>query len=196
MAKTIKTSKLKELVTIQAGYQFRGRVENDPDGDGYLVQLKDITDGGQFHSSSDLTCINTEEIGDQYKLRDGDLLIPNRGRYSFAAIVVEPEETTVAAGHFYILRTDPDQLIPGFLCWFINTRKGQHHLEKYKRGTSIPVLSKVGIEDMEIPLPSMHVQKSIAEVNVLAKEEHDLMERLIELRAAQLEGNLLHGMDF
>ena len=196
MAKAVKTSKLKELVTIQAGYQFRGRVENDPDGDGYLVQLKDITDGGQYHPTSDLTVVKTEGIGEQYKLQDKDVLIPNRGRYSFAALVVQPEEKTVAAGHFYILRTDSNQLIPGFLCWFINTRKGQHHLEKYKRGTSIPVLSKAGIEEMEIPLPPIKVQQAIAEVNILAKEEHELMARLIELRAAKLEGNLLHGMDF
>ncbi|MEZ4752732.1 MAG: hypothetical protein R3A13_00235 [Bdellovibrionota bacterium] len=112
MAKTIRTSKLKELVTIQAGYQS-SRAKTILMEDLLSRTAQDITDGGQFHSFSDLTCIKTDEIGDQYKLRDGDLLIPNRGDTA-CITAVEPEETTVAAGHFYILRTNPEQLIPGF----------------------------------------------------------------------------------
>lgn len=196
MAKLTPTQKLNELVTMQSGYQFRGRVENDPKGDGRLIQLKDITGGEQIQFLPNLALIKTKSIGQQYVLQDGDLLIPNRGKNTLANLIKAPKEKTVAAGHFYILRTNPEKLIPGFLFWFLNTKKGQHHLEKYKRGTNIPVLSKTGIEELEIPLPPLKTQATISEINLLSIKENQLTIRLSELKTTYIENNLLQNMNF
>ena len=97
MAKLTPTQKLNELVTMQSGYQFRGRVENDPKGDGRLIQLKDITGGEQIQFLPNLALIKTKSIGQQYVLQDGDLLIPNRGKNTLANLIKAPKEKTSKA---------------------------------------------------------------------------------------------------
>ena len=180
---------LRELVKIQPGYQFRGRVTPAHDGDGFLVQLKDVDEPGDF-IPRDLTRIHTGQIGEQYHLSEDDILLPSRGRHSYA-VVVKPKDKTIAAGQFYIIRTENDQLLPGYLCWFLNTRKAQKHLQRYLRGTRMPILSKDGLKDLEIPLPPLEQQKTISELYRLSREEESLSNRLQELRTEWLESSVL-----
>jgi restriction endonuclease S subunit len=185
--------KLGDLVNIQPGYQFRGRVENDPEGDGYLIQLKDFTESGEF-KPKDLTKISLKGINDKYHLQIGDILIPSRGQYTFSVFIKSKIENTVAAGYFYILRPKSKNVDSEYLSWFLNSKPAQAHLSKFKRGTNILSLSRQGLEELLVPIVPKESQKQIAEISKLSKKEATISERLQELRSKFVEESILQEL--
>jgi restriction endonuclease S subunit len=177
-------------VTVQPGYQFRRSAESDPTGDACLIQLSDVSEGGEYYPT-DLLRVKSESIPKKYHIDLDDLLLPSRGDYSFAVIVKSKPKTLIAGGYFYILKVNKQELNPTYLCWFLNSRRFQGRLSVHKRGTSMPSLERSGVKNIQIPVPSLAVQKMIAEVYRLSREEVRLMTRLQELKTTYVQERLL-----
>ncbi len=198
------SSKLGDIVEIQPGYQFRGKVQNDPDGDGYLIQLKDIIKAGEFNPDTQkktgLTKIKLEGINNKYAVISGDLLVPSRGTHTLSVYINSKEDKTVASsntiasGYFYIIRPRAEFLTSNFLSWFLNSKPAQLHLSKYKRGTNILALAREGLEELVIPIPELAVQQLIGELNSLAAKEEKITTQLMALKAKFLEKQIFASM--
>lgn len=181
---------LGDLVEIQPGYQFRRKVEANPEGNAFLVQLKDLGEAGDYHPH-DLVRISAEDIPVRYEVDLGDVLLPSRGTYSFSAIVRSKPGKLIAGGYFYRLRTRGKKLDPAFLCWFLNSRSFQRSLAVHKRGTNIPSLELEGLKGLTMPVPPIKLQQQVGKVYTLSQEKARLERRLQELSEIQLEERLL-----
>jgi len=93
-------TKLKDIVDIRTGYQFRGKVEPTTEASGIpFIQIKDV--GPDFGlDPSDVYCVNVDiktsrdKVIEKYGVETGDVLFLSRGAQLFAT-AVEPEIHTI-----------------------------------------------------------------------------------------------------
>ena len=157
------------------GYPFRSRLEHDPSGEVSVVQMKDIDSNNLVHVEQAIRVSLPEGKG-HHLLRPGDLLFRSRGQSNGAAQVSDGIGEAVVAAP--ILRIRSHSVLPGYLCWFLNTPLTQQQLSTFAAGTSVRMISAEALKDLEVPVPPATVQRRIAEVAALVDYELALMARI------------------
>jgi hypothetical protein len=171
---------------IATGYHFRGRIENDPNGDIPVVQAKDI-DWSRQLVSTELMHVKLEKDPAPHLLRAGDVLFLSRGHRHWALAITGSMPRFIAPGYFFILRVDTARVRPEYLTWFINHPATQELLRGKAKGTQIPFLSKDDVESMTVPLPPLATQDKVVALAGLARREQDLLDRLAKRRRVLLD---------
>jgi hypothetical protein len=182
--------KLKDLaLEFRPGYQLREAVQPASDGAHALVQLGNVRDGVivlQGLARMTLGGKTGTAVRLNHFVRDGDILLRGRGATYGAALVSEVPENAVALSPLFLLRVKPD-VVPEYLVWYINRPATQAILRSVQRGTVIPSVNSQAFGGLEIALPSLSVQRQVAEIAGLAREERRLAERLAQFRERQVE---------
>ena len=178
------TSKLNLKAVLSgffAGFSFRQKVENDPNGDVHVIQMKDLE-----HNYStigvNLTKISSEIVSSKSFLRKGDVLLITKGANNYAVEYKLDFEKAIAASAFFVLRPDPRKVIPAYLAWYINQTPVQQHLKANLAGTYIPNLNKGAIEEIVITLPTIEEQELVVAIDSLRTREFELTTKLLEKR--------------
>jgi hypothetical protein len=185
---------LAEAAEIRAGYQFRSGIRAHVAGDVPVIQVKDVREGYPLEIKA-LTCVEFPADPTPYQIRRDDVLFLSRGQRPFATLVDVDPGGAVASSYYYIVRTRGNLLLPAYLAWYLNQAPTRERLRPSHVGTHMPIVSKAAFEQLEIELPSLDVQRQIAELDRLARREarllddlHDARRRLITdvcLRAAR-----------
>ena len=170
-------TKLKDIVDIRTGYQFRGKVEPTTEASGIpFIQIKDV-DPDFGLDPSDVYCVNVDiktsrdKVIEKYGVETGDVLFLSRGAQLFAT-AVEPEiNATIATSYFFILRITDEKLDPGYLAWFLNHQRFQSQLAPFHQGTHIKTISRSVLQDLTITVPNLETQRKIAELQKLRRRE-------------------------
>ena len=66
------------------------------------------------------------------------------------------------------------------MAWYINQSEAQRQIESMASGTSVRMISKADIEDLEVSIPPLDVQKKIIELSELWQRERILMQTITE----------------
>ena len=187
------TSKLNLKAVLSgffAGFSFRQKVENDPNGDVHVIQMKDLE-----HNYStigvNLTKISSEIVSSKSFLRKGDVLLITKGANNYAVEYELDSEKAVASSAFFVLRPDQRKVIPAYLVWYINQTPVQQHLKANMAGTYIPNINKSAIEEIEIELPEKNIQEVICRIDLLRKREYLLSNELLAKREQYISSALL-----
>lgn len=187
------TSKLNLKAVLSgffAGFSFRQKVENDPNGDVHVIQMKDLE-----HNYStigvNLTKIRSEIVSSKPFLRKGDVLLITKGANNYAVEYELDSEKAVASSAFFVLRPDQRKVIPAYLVWYINQTPVQQHLKANMAGTYIPNINKSAIEEIEIELPEKNIQEVICRIDLLRKREYLLSNELLAKREQYISSALL-----
>lgn len=163
---------LKEIAEIFSGHTVRGRVESDPSGDVYAIQLKDLA-----KHYSEITNfphqIKSSGVPKNQFLQKGDILFVSKGANNFA-LVFDKDYPAIAISVFFVLRITDKKVDPYYLAWYINQEKAQGYLHTGKEGTMITNINKVTLENLEVEIPSKEKQKTITEINNLWGREIEL----------------------
>jgi hypothetical protein len=173
--------RLKDIADFRMGYQFRGKVVPDPAGTVRLIQIKDIDPDLRIRVA-DLATI-TIERPDPHLTRQGDVLFLSRGHRLCAVVVPTVEPNTIAAGYFLVLRAKDRVVLPEYLAWSINQPDFQASLRPLHQGTHMPMVSKTNMENVEIQLPPLDVQRRILTLNHLLDEERRLSAVIYQRRS-------------
>lgn len=182
---------LSEICEIQLGHTARGRLESVDGGGVRAIQLRDTApDGG---NSTDLVGqYRLDKIPSRYWVRQGDVLFRSRGdRNTATALSTSFGDPAVAVMPLVILRPKAELADPQYLAWVINQPEAQRYFDGCARGTSIRMIPVGCLANLEIPLPDLATQTSIAEVDGLARREYKLASRLADMRR-QLTSFALH----
>ena len=170
---------LYQIATISAGYPFRGKIPEYPEGNLAVVQMKD--------SSSEfgvdwMSCLRSEATGKKAPdwLQTGDILVAARGNQNYAVLVDTRHAPlpAVAAPHFYVVRPQSDALIPEFLAWQLNQQPCQRYFELHAEGTLTKSIRRQVLEEALIGLPSLAEQQTILAMARTLQEERQLMQLL------------------
>ena len=175
-----------EIASLQAGYPFRGAIEEAHDGDVLVVQMKDVDpDSGVDWRGAIRTSLAGRKHPDW--LRAGDVLFVAKGARFYAVCVDEPPAPAVCAPAFFHLRVKaPDCVDPAFLAWQINQPPFQRQLQQAAEGSGQLSIRRPVLEALLLHMPTMRQQRGIAALADLARCERQALHRLIRNRDLQL----------
>ena len=174
--------KLKQIADINAGYPFRGKIPEVAGSGVVAVQMKDITAQNEIHWAS---CIHTELTGKREPnyLQPGDILVAARGNHYYAVLIHEEmfqaRIKAVAAPHFFVIRRWPNNVLPGYLAWFLNQRPCQSYLEQNAEGTLTKSIRRSVLENVTVVLPELAKQRAIIDLANTLGQEKKIVEQLL-----------------
>lgn len=180
--------KLGQVASIRMGYPFRSRLEHDAMGALAVVQMKDIDDASLLHVE-DAVRVDLADVKEHHLIRPGDLVFRSRGRTNSAALVSTDVGPAILAAPMLLIR--PGEVLPAYLRWYINLPATQAALSAQAEGTSVRMISKAALEELEVPVPSRRRQQLIVEVSELAAAEQELLEQIALERKRLADGVLL-----
>ncbi len=172
-----KIYKLKDVGTITSGYSFRTKIQNNPDGDTYVIQMKDINEDKTAIINIP-HIIDAEKVDDKHLLLQGDILFMGKGANNFAVCYDVNFKPAIAASAFFVIRPIQDIVNPKYLCWYINDKRAQSYIESNRAGSYIPNVNKKVLEELEIIVPQIDTQNSIAELSFLITKESNIIDQL------------------
>ena len=169
---------------IQTGYTARGRLSSSPFGVPGL-QL------GDLNEHDDWSMIHPEQydLGDvkeRYFVGSGDVLFRSRGTTTTASAI--PDDwpyLAVAILPLILLKPNKDLVLPEFLAWSLNQREAQTHFDRSVQGTSVRMVPRAALSDLELYVPDLKSQALILEAIRLAHQAYRL-----ECKAADLRHHL------
>ncbi|WP_222612697.1 restriction endonuclease subunit S domain-containing protein [Undibacterium rugosum] len=128
-------------------------------------------------------CIETEPTGrrDDF-LQVGDILVAARGSRNYAALIDSTLTITgknaVAAPQFFIVRITAANLLPEYLCWFLNQPPSQRYFELNAEGTLTKAIKRNALDDIPIAVPDLARQQAIVGLANTLQQELRLIEQL------------------
>lgn len=187
MAFDAKHLALKDVASLQAGHPFRTTVEEVPDGDVLVVQMKDVgPDIGVAWASA----IRTRLVGRKHPdwIEQGDILFATKGARFYAVCAEAPPGLAVCVPAFFRLRVHAaDQVDPAFLAWLINQPPCQRQLLQAAEGSSQLSIRRPVLEQLALCIPAIEEQRRIVALAELAQRERRALHRLIDNRDQQLQ---------
>lgn len=178
---------LSELALVQAGYPFRTTVDEVPDGDVRVIQMKDVSPELGIDWSA---VIRTRLAGRKQPdwIVDGDILFAAKGARFYAACVGAALPNAVCVPAFFHLRVRPETALdPEFLAWQINQPPCQRQLLQAAEGSSQLSIRRAVLEQLVLAVPPIAVQRRIVALAGLAVQERLALQRLIHNREQQLQ---------
>lgn len=184
-------SRLGDICQVQMGYPFRFKLErSDADNCISVIQMKDIGENG-YLNIDDLVPVEMEDIKGKYRLQKNDIIFKSRGHLNNAAHVAYALKNAVVASPLMVLKVADKGVLPAYLAWNINQPHAQRQIESMASGTSVRMISKADLEDLEIPIPPVTIQKQIIKIAELCQREQALLHELAVKRKKLLEASLI-----
>jgi len=183
---------LGQISTIQTGLFAKPSAE----GDIIYLQAKHFDENGQLTSMLHPD-LKKENISERHLLKHGDVLFSAKGTKNFAAWYGIKNRPAVASTSFFVIRLLEDYqkiILPEFLCWFINHPRSQELLKGKAIGSSIPSISKVVLEEMEITIPDLRTQETILKIFNLGIKEKQLKQQIETLKEKQIQKLLINAI--
>lgn len=184
--------KLKDIVNIQTGiYRKPG-----PVGDTYYLQIKHIDNSGILRITGDLAKdVLLDEKTRKHLLLKGNILFAAKGSRNIAYTYNCEVAPAIASTMFFTLSVKNENLIkPEYVSFFINLPTSQQWLKARAKGSGIPSISKVVLEDLEIVIPNIKTQELILKISGLRKSERNLIEQLESLKEQQIQQLIINAI--
>lgn len=173
----MRKTQLNEVATIESGVSFRHRIEDDPEGDCWVIQMKDISNEDKIIINEPQSIL-IKEVNQKQLLSKGDVLFMAKGNNNFA-IHYNLDRPAVAVSLFFVVRPNRTKVNSEFLTWFLNSANAQSYFHEQRLGASVGNIRKSVLESMEIDLPSMKRQGQVAKMNRLMHKEKELTSEYI-----------------
>lgn len=197
MSNLKKVVKLSDIAEIRTGFTFREKVEELQTGNAHIVQIKDVRSLRDQTYSQSLYSDDLPRINMPAKinapLNIGSVLLPSRGEYYRAFYFLGRRDKSldlpvIASSQFLILIPKTEELLPEYLCWYLNQPTTQHQLSNKSQGSNIPMLTITKVSSLEIELLSLEKQKQIIQLNYIWEQEQALTQKLLQNREQMMQG--------
>ena len=168
---------LSELVIIQAGYPFRGAIQNISTGSVKAVQAKDISELGVL-CCDDLIVTELSGKREADWLKQGDILFIAKGATHVASFIDRDLERTTCAPSLFLLHIKPqwlDLVDPLFITWQLNQMPLQQYFQRSAEGSMQISIRKPVLAAAPISLPDLQIQRTIAKLYSASLKENELL---------------------
>ena len=161
-------------------------LQTDPYGDVSYLQIKDLLSESPEKTASKVTLSPKNE---RYILAKGDLLFVGKGT-TYLCKMFDLDIPAIASTTLYIIRLTSKDVLPDYLCWYLNQPSVMAVMKAQQVGTGTPLIRKQVLEDFEIPVPEIDTQCQIVELAQLQTREKELYQALAE-KHEQLTNQLI-----
>ena len=174
--------KVSEIAEVFSGIYLQA----SPYGEVAYLQIKDLLTESLEKTVSKVTL---SPKNGRYLLAKGDLLFAGKGT-TYLCKVFDLDIPAIASTTLYIIRLTSKDILPDYLCWYLNQPTVMAVMKTQQVGTGTPLIRKQVIEDFEIPVPEIDTQRQIVELAKLQTREKELYQALAEKRE-QLTNQLI-----
>ena len=183
---------LKHIAFIQTG------VFAKPGKEGQIVYLqsKHFDENGNLRSSL-YPDLKSESISEKHLLQNGDVIFAAKGTKNFAALYESKNLPAVASTSFFVIRLKEDfqdRILPEYLTWHLNSALSQNYLKSQAVGSSIVSISKSVIDELELSIPDLDIQKAILRIANLRNAERKLQQQIETLREKQIQQQIINAL--
>jgi len=173
-----------DLAHISAGYSFRGKIVNEPNGKSLAIQMRDVSiDKGINWKTVVKTNAPLKKLDENSEawLTVGDIIFTARGHHNYAYEITDCPSKTVLSPHLFKIRImDTSVVIPAFLVWQINQKPAQAYFSKNTEGSAIVGIRRTVLDRLPIYLPPIEEQHQIIKVIHFWEKERDTLHKLQE----------------
>lgn len=151
---------LKNVAEIFRGKAVKGK---DPDGNIGVVNISNIEDFEIDYDGLDKISLDERKIA-TYILEEGDIILPARGTAIRTAVFHKQPYTCIASSNLIVIRPNSELLNSTYLKIFIDSPIGKKLVTGTQQGLSTMNISYKDLGAIEIPLPPIEKQQSIAKI--------------------------------
>ena len=169
-----KKRKLSEIAEVVSGVYLQA----EPYGDVSYLQIKDLFSESPEKTASKVTLSVKNE---RYLLAKGDLLFAGKGT-TYLCKVFDLDIPAIASTTLYEIRLASKDILPDYLCWYLNQPSVMAVMKAQQVGTGTPLIHKQVVEDFEVPVPDIDTQHQIVELSKLQTKEKELYQAIAEKR--------------
>lgn len=169
--------KLNEVANFTFGHHIS---EIKTEGTKYL-QVKNFDQNGRFLDNVE-NFIDTNILNKNHLLVQDDILLVGKGLKFFAYKYDSSIGEAVASSVFYVIKAKRNIVLPNFLECVLNQPKSLNYFYGISAGSSIPSIRKSELANFEFNLPSLEIQKKIADIYQLHQKEIILLDKMKELK--------------
>ena len=152
--------------------------------------MKDLGEENTVHLNQAVRVDHTKLKPSQLAMT-GDIIFRSRGQTNTAALLQEEVGDAIVAAPLFRVHPNTKKVVPEFLLWWINQPSSQAYLSSRSKGTMVKMVSKQGIEDLEVSLPPLEQQYKIVEFFSLSMKEQRLLEKIKNCKALYAQGILM-----
>ena len=196
MAPSTQSHPISSVARVRMGVTLRGRdaTRHVPDGSTRVIRISEISDSGTLDSANVLRINIADSLNSDLFLQSGDILFPNRGHRTTAHVFRQSDEKVIVGAQFFVLRPNIEAALPEYVGWYLRTEAASRHFQALRKGTLVQTVQRGDVESLLIPLPSLHRQRIVVEVDALAAKEREFSSRLTMMRSALAETSLLTAL--
>ena len=182
--------KLIKVANVLRGISFRSGVEVAAEGNLRLVQMRDLSDHLVSLKSAVSIDYTVKKIDNL--IRPGDILFRARGQKPTAAIYEGREGQAIMAAPLLLVRPNTEFVFPRYLLWWLNQPRSQYYFASHAEGSAVQMISRRCLERLEVALPPLDRQRTIAAYFNLAEREGKLLGSIQRQRASHAHVVLMH----
>ena len=174
--------KLKEIASIRSGLVLARKQANRPTPYRHpLITLRAILPEGSIDTGQLDIYDAKEPLGEEYLTQPGDIIVRLTAPYT--AVLIEPDTAgIVVSSNFIIIRANEQSVLPEYLSWYLNTQNIKTDIYSNATSNMLGAVKARYFSELELTLPSLMQQQSIARLNALARRETRLLQKLAEMK--------------
>ncbi len=174
--------RLKDMATVKTGLVMARKQARNPSEivkKYKQLNLRAIRPNGYIDNAFLEEFPAAELLKAEYLTWPGDVIVRLTTPYT-AVLISKDQSGLVIPSHFVVIRPDVKKILAEYLYWLLNTDKIKAKLQQNTSSTMIGTVKPKLYANLDIELISLANQRKIAELNLLAKKEQELLEELIE----------------
>ena len=170
--------KLQSLAGVRSGLVLSRKQSKEPTDYRYpLINLRCIQQEGNIDLHKADIYEAKELLKEEYLSRQGDIVVRLTAPYT-AVLIDDTTSGMVISSNFVVIRIEDKRLLPEYLFWLLNTQKVKHKIYENTTSNMLGAIKAKFLMDFELVLLPIEVQQKIAQLNLLAKKESQLLKEL------------------
>lgn len=153
---------IKDVCELILGYTFRKELQKNENGQTVVLQARNILESLKIYPSN-LLRVEFGNSKTNALVKNNDVVLSSRGSFK-ASVAKIGSETVVAAASVYLLRLKTSEILPEYLCIYLNSERIQKKLGGLTTGVVISALLKSDLETLEVVIPSLENQQKIVDI--------------------------------
>lgn len=170
--------KLQDFASVRSGLVLSRKQSKEPTEYRYhLINLRCIQQEGSIDLNELDIYEAKEPLKEEYLSKQGDIIVRLTAPYT-AVLIDDFTAGMVISSNFVVIRVEDEQLIPEYLFWLLNTQKVKRIFYENTTSNMLGAVKAKFLMGFELTILPVDVQKKIAQLNLLAKKENQLLKEL------------------
>lgn len=170
--------KIGALADVRSGLVLSRKQSKEPTDYRYpLINLRCIQQEGIIDLNESDIYEAKEPLKEEYLSQRGDIVVRLTAPYT-AVLIDDTTSGMVISSNFVVIRIEDKQLLPEYLFWLLNTQKVKRKIYENTTSNMLGAVKAKFLTDFELTVLPVEDQYKIAQLNLLAKKESQLLKEL------------------